>query len=51
MKMLFKGFKVFLQSFMKITGDEYDNLLNELENECVKYETRTYIYRVYGTKC
>ncbi|RIA99020.1 S-adenosyl-L-methionine-dependent methyltransferase [Glomus cerebriforme] len=50
-KMAYNGFKVFLQPYMKITEDEYDNLLNELGNECNKYKTRFYTYRVYGTKC
>ncbi|CAB4491451.1 unnamed protein product [Rhizophagus irregularis] len=49
--MALKGFKVFLQPLMNISGDEYDNLLNEIRNECAKYKTRCFTYRIYGIKC
>ncbi|PKY12306.1 hypothetical protein RhiirB3_397225 [Rhizophagus irregularis] len=48
--MTLKGFKVFLQPLMNISGDEYDNLLNEIRNECAKYKTRCFTYRIYGIK-
>lgn len=36
---------------MKITGEEYDNLLNnEVGNECIRYKPRSYTYRIYGEK-
>jgi len=47
----FKGFKIYLLPIMNITGDEYDNLLSEVINECAKYKTRCFTYRVYGIKC
>ena len=48
--MFFKQYKAMLIPFMKLTGKEYDQLLNELENECFKYQPCCYSYRLYGKK-
>ncbi|CAG8562701.1 1179_t:CDS:2 [Funneliformis mosseae] len=47
---IFQRFKSILVSFMKLSEKEYDKLLSELENECVKYQLCCYTYRLYGNK-
>ncbi|GBB98549.1 hypothetical protein RclHR1_03260007 [Rhizophagus clarus] len=49
--MAYQGFKAHLLPLMNISGDEYDNLLNKMRDECTKYKTRCFTYRVYGIKC
>jgi hypothetical protein len=48
--MYYKGFKAFLQPIMKVTEEEYDNLLKDLGSECVKYKPYINSYRVWGVR-
>jgi hypothetical protein len=49
--MCYKAFKPFFMPIMKVTEEEYDNLLKNLGNECIEYKPRYNSYRVWGIKC
>ena len=49
--MTYKGLKPLLLPLMKVKGEEFDNLLKNLESECIEYKPYCNTYRVYGIKC
>ena len=49
--MYYRGFKAFVQPIMKVTDEEYEDLLKDLVTECNKYKPAMNSYRVWGVKC
>jgi hypothetical protein len=48
--MVYKSFRSFLPPIMKITEEEYDDMLKNLVNECLEYKPYYHCYRVWGIK-
>ncbi|RIB28652.1 S-adenosyl-L-methionine-dependent methyltransferase [Gigaspora rosea] len=47
----FKHMKLVLPDYMKISGDEYDNIINRFDVECELNETYIKTCRIYCKKC